>query len=242
MSKALEADLDQDMQSKLALGYELALGQAFLIDDLNDGQTSTADVKLISALKEIEVASVVDAIGWPRGRVAFSWSGTQAAALCAEEESYLQKRRPLPSGNILGRSAPVLSYYQAIAYGSSQERVQTLKKLITQYLLVAQWCDDLYDWEDDLLAGRFTPVVHEFVTSAGFESCVDYEESHYPSLLRAVYLGGLLLRELRRCHARLSDVVAGLCDIGSAAEDLVVIVLNLKSIVESNIAKLGSMI
>ncbi|MGH1552471.1 hypothetical protein ACRAWF_11205 [Streptomyces sp. L7] len=236
MARAVAAKMDDQTQGLLDLAYQSALGQAFLVDDLSDGQVANDDVKLLPVLKEIEVAIAVEALGWPDARVAYEWSSHQAQALESELESYATLRGFADSTNIVGRSAPVISYFEAITRHGSALYVEPLRPLLIRYLVVAQRCDDLSDWESDLLQGRYTPTVQVMLEQAGI-SAAEYDESFFPEMLRAVYLDGILLNGLEDCNRELREIVHEIKKIPSATETLVCIVSHLNQIVEGNIEK-----
>nr|WP_134004900.1 hypothetical protein [Streptomyces sp. 846.5] len=238
MAEAVSPDMNQKTQSLLDVSYQLALGQAFLVDDVNDGQVANVDVKLIPALKEVEVSVAAAALGWPDAKIAFEWSGTQAQALEVELQRYSSRQGYVDEENVLGRSAPVLSYFEAIARHGVAIYASALKPLLMRYLIVAQRCDDLSDWEDDLLQGRYTPVVQSFLEQSG-SSIAEYGERFYPEVLRSVYLEGLLLRELNECHRELLDITSNVRKISGTTEKMVSIIVHLHSIVKENIDKIS---
>jgi len=192
--------------AKLSAAYELALGQAYLVDDLADDQTVGIGGRILTALRELELSLVLDVYGWPAASTIFSWGRTQDRALRDEFALALDD-----SGlNSIGRAAPVFAYFELVASRSTQSSIGQVRNLLRRYIVVAQRCDDIADWESDLLLGRMTTTARTFVSQAGISQ---YSPADYTKVLRTVYLCGSLraelgevTEELRRIRAALSTI------------------------------------
>jgi hypothetical protein len=227
--------MDGAAVARLDAAYQLALAQAFFVDDVVDGDVSTHDVAVLPLLKELELAAAVSAVGWVAACRASHWSSAQALALAGEPQAAGDPRAFRE--NVLGRSAPVLTYFRALAPAARTDLVDAIEPILTDYLILAQLCDDLADWEQDLLRGRQTWTINQFLARAGL-TATSYRHEQFVTVVRGVYLEGGLREALEECASRFSAVRGAIVGLPTDTTKLLRICDHLGGLIIANITRL----
>jgi hypothetical protein len=213
----------------LSRAYELALAQAFYIDDVYDGDVEPLDTPILPILRHLEVRLASDVL---EGGVvgALSWPATQAVSL--RDEFRIASSESVEK-NLVGRSAPVMTYLGELAAVSDPQIGCRVVDIVESYIVLAQNCDDLSDWEQDLLKRRFTPTATKIIGMAGM-TVASFDETYFNRCLRAIYFNGGLISLFQGLRNEAARLLREIDELPTNSEPLFGVVNHLAGLIDMN--------
>lgn len=211
ISQLMDASIGNAELHTLECAYSVAIAQAFLVDDLHDGQTDdTAVASLLPTMKSIEISLLSDAIPAQSLRRVIrrilQGSQDQVTALQEEQISWRvpDAHHPRNMHHVTNRSAAVVTYLTIIDLYAEKDFLHEAKPIIEEFIKIVQYCDDASDWETDFQSGRITPLLSKILRNPKLEGLS--AEQTQQQLARSMYLNGGLLDELQQLFERLDQL------------------------------------
>ncbi len=107
-----------------------------------------------------------------------------------------------PSGSLLAKLLSERSIVHILGplllVKCSEEEMHQLEQALAYYCAARQLLDDIHDWQEDLLEGRYTYVIHQLVQSASLKIAIPYPTHTYLPKLQALFWEQELPKLLRK--------------------------------------------
>lgn len=226
-----------DTLRSIEVAYTLSVGQAFIVDDLSDGQSASDDARFLGTMRSLEVAVLAKALPSSTSQDVLQLvlhGGIEQLAALDSERTYWRNWRTASEDpqHVIGRSNTVLTYLRIIEQVSGQHISAFIVQSVSEFLRLVQYCDDISDWEDDLRSGHVTPVIANRLIRRGFDAV---DDSAHQMLIRDLYLEKGLLFELKSVIFELESLKSSVLDYNDKATKFTDFIDTMVSVARRNI-------